>query len=204
MKKLSNADRAKYGRMALTAGIACLVAALAFVAYNVIMDRRAGEFTASVMAQIRDDGEIDDADSADKDTDIKTNSSGAFIYQGYSFMGYLTIPRLGLELPVMSDWDYDRLSVSPCRYSGSALSGDLVIAAHNYDSHFGRLGQLEKGDEVRFTDMRGNSYLYQAALVDTLEATDISGMTSGEYPLSLFTCNLSGSARVTVRCVRKQ
>ena len=58
---------------------------------------------------------------------------------GYAYIGYLSVPKLELELPVMADWDYTRLRIAPCRYTGSIRGEDLVIMAHNYDSHFGRL-----------------------------------------------------------------
>ena len=100
----------------------------------------------------------------------------------------------------MAGWDYDKLQSAPCRYSGSLATGDLVIAGHNYTRHFGRLDTLQPGDEVIFTTMNGLQHHYAVALVETLAATDLADMTAGEYPLSLFTCNYSGQARVTVRC----
>ena len=51
-------------------------------------------------------------------------------------IGILEIPALDLNL-VISSWSYSSLRLAPCRYSGSAYKGDLVIAAHNYQSHFG-------------------------------------------------------------------
>lgn len=72
---------------------------------------------------------------------------------GYDYIGCLTIPSLDLELPVMSDWDYTRLKIAPCLYYGSLETDNMVIAAHNYDCHFGRLSQLNIGDEIIFTYM---------------------------------------------------
>ena len=34
---------------------------------------------------------------------------------GYEYVGYVEIPVLGLKLPVMSEWDYNRLKLAPCR-----------------------------------------------------------------------------------------
>lgn len=34
---------------------------------------------------------------------------------GYEYVGYVEIPALELKLPVMSDWDYNRLTLAPCR-----------------------------------------------------------------------------------------
>lgn len=123
---------------------------------------------------------------------------------GYGYVGYLTIPALGLELPVMAEWDYARLRLAPCRYSGSTKTGDLVIAAHNYARHFGSLQTLLAGDEVRFTDMDGVVTVYEVAAVEILQPTAVEEMTAGEYDLTLFTCTYGGQSRVTVRCDRRE
>ena len=121
---------------------------------------------------------------------------------GYGYVGYLSIPSLGLELPVMADWDYTRLRIAPCRYAGSTRTDDLVIAAHNYARHFGALQSLRPGDAVWFTDMDGVVTAYAVAVVEMLQPTAVEEMTAGEYDLTLFTCTYGGQSRVTVRCDR--
>lgn len=74
---------------------------------------------------------------------------------GYRYIGVLEIPALELSLPVMEDWDYDRLNISPCRFTGNLYDGDLVLCAHNYPQHFGNLKELDVGAAVRFTDAEG-------------------------------------------------
>jgi sortase A len=121
---------------------------------------------------------------------------------GYGYIGYLSIPALDLELPVLSAWDYTRLKIAPCRYSGSTKSDDLVIAAHNYARHFGKLSQLRAGDQVTFTDMDGVVTVYQVVAVEVLQPTAIEEVTSGAFDLTLITCTYGGKSRVTVRCDR--
>lgn len=121
---------------------------------------------------------------------------------GYAYIGYLTLPKLGLELPVMADWDYTRLRIAPCRYTGSTRSDDLVIMAHNYVSHFGGLSALSEGDSVYFTDMDGITGSYQVTALDVLNPTAVEEMTAGGYDLTLFTCTYGGKSRVTVWCER--
>ena len=121
---------------------------------------------------------------------------------GGDYIGVLELPLLGLELPVMESWSYPDLRVAPCRYSGSAYQDDMVVAAHNYKSHFGCLKELRLGDEVRFTDMEGNVFRYAVADLETLGKYDVEKMTSGDWDLTLFTCTYGGKSRVTVRCQR--
>lgn len=119
---------------------------------------------------------------------------------GYTYIGYLSVPDLNLELPVMADWDYTRLQKAPCRYSGSVRGENLVIMAHNYRAHFGYLSELEEGASVIFTDMDGIKTRYQVVAQDILAPTAVEEMTSGEFDLTLFTCTYGGKSRVTVYC----
>lgn len=119
---------------------------------------------------------------------------------GQIYIGVLNIPALELSLPVISQWSYPGLKIAPCRYMGSAYQNDMIIAAHNYASHFGNIGSFDIGDEVTFTDMDGNVFTYQVAEVEVLAPTAIEEMTSGDWALTLFTCTIGGKSRVTVRC----
>lgn len=121
---------------------------------------------------------------------------------GQAYIGVLEIPSLDLTLPVISEWNYARLKKAPCRYAGSAYTDNLVISAHNYKAHFGRIKELDRGSLVAFTDADGNRFEYQVVLKETLSPGDVKEMKSGEFDLSLFTCTVGGSHRVTVRCDR--
>ena len=123
---------------------------------------------------------------------------------GYGYVGYLSIPKLELELPVMSEWDYARLKIAPCRQFGSSRTDDLVIAAHNYKKHFGHLKDLEAGDEVGFTDMEGIENLYEVIRVETLKPTEVDAVQNSDHDLVLYTCTYGGKTRVTVFCDRQE
>lgn len=120
--------------------------------------------------------------------------------RGYLCIGYITIPDLNLDLPVISDWSYPKLKVAPCRFSGTLRGEDLVVMAHSYKSHFGRLSELSEGAQVLFTDMDGKIWSYEVVATDILDPTAVGEMTSGEYDLTLFSCTPNGKHRVTVRC----
>lgn len=119
---------------------------------------------------------------------------------GYDYIGFLGIPALELELPIMADWSYPQLQIAPCRFSGDLYSDDLVLMAHNYPKHFGRLQTLQPGDAVRFTDMDGRTMHCQVTAVEILEAEAVEEMTAGQAQLTLFTCTYGGQGRIAVRC----
>ena len=123
---------------------------------------------------------------------------------GLDYIGFLTVPELELELPVMSSWDYDRLKIAPCRFTGTLAGGDLVIAAHNYLRHFGRLMDLYPGAEILFTDVHGVSTRFTIAEMEILDPMAVEEMTASDYDLTLFTCTYGGATRYTVRYMKAE
>ena len=121
---------------------------------------------------------------------------------GYGYIGYLEIPALELKLPVMAEWDYNRLYIAPCRHYGSTRTDDMIIAAHNYYRHFGRLKDLHDGDTVTFTDMDGIVSTYSIKKIGTVETYDADEILLSGYDLVLYTCTEGGQARVAVFCRR--
>ena len=119
---------------------------------------------------------------------------------GNLYIGYLSIPALNMELPIMSDWSYAQLQIAPCRYHGSIRGEDLVLMAHNYRSHFGYINRLELGAQVIFTDMDGKTTVYTVVGQDILDPSAVEVITAGEYDLTLFTCTYGGASRITVYC----
>lgn len=179
--------RRKVGIICMVLGIVLLGAALALLLYNRKEDSNGGTASASALAELQE--QIDDGD-------------GSLELDGNTYIGYLTIPALSLQLPVMSEWTYDRLLIAPCRYFGSVDTNDLVICAHNYTSHFGMLKDLQAGDDVLFTDTEGATTSYKVAALEVLQPTQIAEMIASDYDLTLYTCTYGGASRVTVRCNR--
>lgn len=182
-------------------GLLCLLAALCLTGYNLWSDAQAGDAADSALRQMQVDTaqtpfatEIPDY-ILHPEMDMPTQE-----IDGRHYIGTLEIASLGLSLPVLSEWSYPGLRIAPCRYSGSAYQHNLVIAAHNYTSHFGRLKNLSQGDSVTFTDIDGNLFFYQVAEIETLNPHSVEEMTSGDWDLTLFTCTIGGQSRVTVRC----
>lgn len=124
------------------------------------------------------------------------------VIDGIPYIGYLSIPKLELDLPIISNWSYPMLRKAPCRYVGTVRGEDLVLVAHNYASHFGKLSQLEAGDSVTFTDMDGEITCYEVVGEDILPPTAVEEMTAGIFDLTLFTCTYGGKHRFTIYCDR--
>ncbi len=188
--------RKKTGLIFMFVGAALLIAALSLLLYNRTEDEKAGRAADEILPSVT--AAIVEPDEGD---DNGTEMTVAEI-DGYGYIGYLSIPVLELDLPVMSEWDYTRLKIAPCRYIGSTKTDDLVICGHNYDRHFGRLKNLQAGDLVTFTDMDGVIIAYEVKEVEILQPTQVEEMIESSYDLTLYTCTYGGKTRVTVRCGR--
>ncbi len=182
----------------ISIGCLFLLAALALGGYNLWDDHRAGESAGAILARLpvkQPDTETVPDYILNPDMEMPTVE-----IDGYLYIGKVSIPSLERELPVMDDWDYARMKIAPCRYSGTAYRPGFVICAHNYISQFGRLQNLSPGDSVTFTDVAGNEFFYEVAAVEILAPTAVEEMTSENWDLTLFSCTLGGRTRVTVRC----
>ena len=200
------------GKIFTITGLLLFAAALALSVYNLWDGYRAEQSREKLLEEYRDksqnisdEGEqAEESDGQIPDYQLNPEMEMPEItledLDGAACIGVLEIPEIDLKLPVLSEWSYPLLKKAPCRYSGSAYLDNLVIAAHNYRTHFGKLKELETGDEVIFTDAAGNRFEYKVAVVEALTPQSVEDMTSGEWALSLFTCTLDGKNRVTVRC----
>ena len=202
--------RKKKGTWLMTGGLLLIAAALFLTCFNLWDERRAtnsaGEALRELEAVRPEEAEATEPGEAEIPAYLLDpgREMPAVEVDGGRYIGVLEVPSLGLELPVMETWSYPNLRVAPCRYSGSAYQDDMIVAAHNYKTHFGRLKELRPGDEVRFTDTEGNVFRYTVAELETLGKYDVEEMTSGDWALTLFTCTYGGKSRVTVRCLKKK
>ena len=192
----------------IAVGAVLILSALLLLIYNRCEDARAGQEAESLLASVEaaisaqemaapNKPESTEALSLPLDPEMPVVTLG-----GYEYVGYVEIPTLGLKLPVMAEWDYTRLQIAPCRQFGSSRTDNLVIAAHNYDTHFGKLKELSKGDTVIFTDMEGIVSTYCIEKLETLSPDAVDTVLNSGYDLVLYTCTKGGKTRVTVFCDR--
>lgn len=192
--------KAKRGAVWINAGLLLIAAALFLSAYNAWESHEARDSARQVIAQLCDALPTEAAEPTTL-PDVRREMPVKTI-NGRDYIGVLSIPSLELELPVISQWDYPALKVAPCRYSGSLYQDNLIICAHNYASHFGKLKELQPGDIVLFTDMDEHVVTFQMVERETLNPMDAEGMEAGDWDLTLFTCTIDGQTRVTIRLER--
>lgn len=197
----------KIGIAIVAVGAVLILSALLLFFYNCQEDVQAGQEAESLLENVEAVIEANKRKAADTGNQPGDDPSAApdsqAMLDGYEYAGYIEIPVLGLKLPVMSEWDYNRLKLAPCRQFGSSRTDDLVIAGHNYKRHFGYLKNLSAGDTVTFTDMEGILNTYRVAKIETLDPNQVDAVQNSGYALVLYTCTMSGKTRTTVFCSRE-
>ena len=213
------------GSLLIIIGILLIAAAAVMYTVGIITekkaDRSAEELSQQLVAVIAERAEAEPAAdpggnssvalengsaeaSFPEDTEELQEREKTINYRNYNWLGYLSVPKLRMEIPILASWSTRLFNVAPCRYSGSPEGDDLVLAGHNYRSHFGRLNKLAVGDEITFTDMDGVVTRYVVAETEVLQPTDIRKMLDTPYALTMFTCTKGGKTRFTVRCNRAE
>lgn len=194
----------KTGTVLMIVGTVLISAALFLFVYNQWDAKRAEKEALQVVEQLKklEEGKDSDHKEYEEDTEMKVVT-----IDGHDYIGYLSIPAIEQELPVMAEWSYPGLKIAPGRFYGSTYTKDLVIAGHNYAKHFSPIKWLAVGTEVDFTDMNNRVWKYKVVSIETLQPTQVEQMITksdtDEWDLTMFTCNTGGRTRCTVRCVEQ-
>lgn len=188
------------GMISIGLGAVLVSLALLLLIYNQKEDKDAGAASNEILEQLQEELESPVSELLDTETGLPPLDMKTVEIDGHGYIGYLSIPSLGIELPVMSEWSYPNLRIAPCREVGSVNTRDLVIAGHNYRRHFGNLKDLVPGDAVMFTDMNQITTAYQVEAIEILQPTQVEEMRAEEWDLTLYTCTYGGRTRIAVRC----
>ena len=151
-----------------------------------------------------------EAEKADVDTNT-INNSVTIGDITYSTEAIITIPKIGITYPVLSETSDELLEISVNRYWPEQDKmkpnevGNYCIVGHNYRNGkmFGRLNELENGDIVQLEDLTGRTIEYKVYDKYVVEPTDTSctsQLTKGRKELTLITCTNYGTQRLVVKC----
>lgn len=180
--------KSKIGRLFIILGITMFITGLIYGINIFLDDYVAGEKSEQVLEIIEDNEEPD---------------ISLINIDGLDYMGYVKIPKLGLELPILDKWDMENIHTAPCRYSGSLEENNLVLASHDYRKHFYYIKDLSVGDEITFIKVNGEKIEYQVSDVMIVSPFEVEKIENEEPDLIIFTCYMDGRYRTIVYCKRK-
>ena len=208
-QKEKGSARRGFGRFLIVIGILAIAAGIGLYLYNMWDSNRAGEASDQILDEMQDKISEEEEDDSEDVLDPTSTEMATMEIDGHTYIGWLDVPCYDLELPVMAEWSYDNLRISPCLYSGSYLTGDMVICGHNYARHFSPLKWIDIGEDIYFTTVDGDVYHYTVSNRETVRPTSVEQMiendknssSSSDWDMTLFTCTTGGQTRCAVRCI---
>lgn len=202
----------KLGTLFISTGLLLMAAALFFTMGNLQEDRQAGQASAQVIKKFeqvifhnepQNTAEISTFTEEIVSQDPVTSEMAVTEIDGNSYIGVLEIPDREIQLPIMSDWSYPQLEISPCRFSGSLYTNDLVICGHNYTSHFGWIWNAGPNEKLNFITVNKEIAHYIVDYVETIGPDDVDYLCEKtDWDLSIFTCTYGNANRRVLRCSR--
>lgn len=134
-----------------------------------------------------------------------SESSKTKMYKGFPMAGTIKIPKIKLNLPVLSDATKDSIDVSVAINGGPGLNkvGNTLIIGHNYRDgrFFANLKNLANGDKITIIDNEGTSIDYKVYNIYTTAPEDSDFMnrdTNGAREITLDTCTDDVQSRLIV------
>ena len=194
--------KSRLGIIYVCIGTVFLAVAIGIIIYNIYSNYMAEKNAKKALEQLQF-SQLPIMNQEDYIPDYMLNENMEMIEQeidGVKYIGVLEMPSLNITLPVITSCDSQKLKLGPCRYYGTVYKNNMIIAAHNYTKYFAKIKNLNYGDKVIFKDLDGNIFEYEVFEIESINQNDVERMKSDNYDLTLFTCNYSGNARITIRC----
>lgn len=127
-------------------------------------------------------------------------------YEGYQVIGTIQISKINLEYPILIESNEDSLNKSITRVGDGTVNGigNLTLAGHNYidGSMFGRIDELENGDEISILDLNGNRVTYTIFNKFVTDPNDVSVLEpteEGTREVTLITCINGNKNRLIIK-----
>ena len=128
----------------------------------------------------------------------KANNTGIQVeteYKGYKVVGIIEIPKIDIKYPILNKTNDDAMQYAITKFSGGEINsiGNFVMAGHNYldGRMFGKVKQLELGDEIKLTDLYNNTVTYEIFDIYSTDPNDtkiINSVKENTKEITLITC----------------
>lgn len=127
-------------------------------------------------------------------------------YDGYQVIGTVKIDKIGIEYPILVESTAESLEKSITRVGNGKVNeiGNLSLAGHNYidGSMFGKIDELEIGDEINILDLHGNEITYDIFNIYITNPNDVNVLEARENDkreVTLITCTNGNKNRLIIK-----
>lgn len=146
---------------------------------------------------------IKEQDISNTDTNLKQVEVE---YNGYNVVGIISIPKIGIEYPIIDKTNEQAMKVSITKFWGNNVNdiGNFTMAGHNYidGTMFGGTKKLDIGDKIEMTDLSGRTIEYQIFKKYVIDPNDVECVNSIEAntrEITLITCTKGSSNRLVIK-----
>lgn len=119
---------------------------------------------------------------------------------GENFIGIIEIPLYNTCLPICGTWNKSDINKYPCRFTGSAYDGSLVIGGSDNKGQFDFMKLISIGDAVYITDTAGNRFSYTVEDIEITKDISAENLCSEEHELTFYARNTYNLKYTVVRC----
>lgn len=120
----------------------------------------------------------------------------------YTTLGKIKIDKIEVEQSILDTREDEALEKGVIKLYGGNLNeeGNFCIAGHNYDNIFGRLNEMETGDEFQIINPQNQESTYQIVDITTVEPTHLEVLKPQENStqITLITCENLSTQRLIV------
>ena len=210
----------KYLNIALIAGAVVVVGLLGFLGFKIYqkthIKRDAEEGINNFIGQFKkaDDDDVGNFSLNINDIDVSNSSANGKLakrtYKGFTMDGYITIPKINLNYPVLDRATEASMNVAVGINYGPGLNkvGNTVIMGHNSSNgtFFSDLFKLQEGDSIYITDNYDEKvrYVIYKMYEDSAENLEyFTRDTEGNREISLSTCKTNDTSNRLVIWARE-
>lgn len=141
-----------------------------------------------------------------KKQEQKNQQTYTVSYNGYTILGKLIIPKIGVNTVILKEQNYAAMNIGAVKTYGVDLNekGGFVISGHNFRGRsvfFYNIKNLKNGDIIKVIDNKGRSMDYNVYQVNRyVSPNDVSYLIkTNDYHVTLVTCENGGKTRIVVK-----
>lgn len=211
----------KYGNLLtiiLVILIIGIIVGLGFLVYNYVIKARIDE-DRTIEAIAEFDKNIEENTTGKEEEPVVDNmiappdettsgvSSKKTYYEGFVMIGYITIPKTNVKLPILDSYDPQAIEIAVATWYPSKPKlnepGNVVIAGHNRRNGqlFSNNERLAVGDKILIKDTTGRELtytIYQKFQTSEQDTSFYTRDTNGIPEITLSTCTDNGEARIII------
>ena len=128
------------------------------------------------------------------------NAMSSMEIAGESYVALLEMDMFKFKMPVRSVWDEKAVEAVPCRYSGSVYNNTLVIASTDEKGQMDFVNNINTGDRLNLTTMRGEQFSYKVVKVENSNTATAEELNTDEFDLTIFVEYSGHTDYLFIRC----